>query len=158
MADESTQVTQQQPDPTEPHGEEAIDWEAKFKEAQAESRKWEGRAKENKAKADKWDAYEQEGLSEQEKLAQRAEQAEAELAQLRAQAQHATDADEVAKATGVPRALLEYCSDREAMESFAKEYAADTKVPAAPPAPESRIQRGGGAKTSTRDKFASYFE
>ena len=157
MADESTQqATQVEGD--EPHGEESIDWEAKYKEAVAQSRKWEDRAKANKEKADRWDAYEAEGMSEAEKLAKRAESAEAELAQLRASAKHDADAKEVSKETGIPVHLLAYCADREAMEAFAKEYAADAKKPAAAPAPESRVIRGGKATTSTRDKFASYFD
>ena len=152
MADEN--VTTQESTEQEPQGTE-VDWEAKFKELQAQSRKWEERAKANKDKADKWDAYEQEGMSEAEKLAKRAESAEAELAQLKADAKRRSDAHEVSKATGVPENLLLHCSDREDMESFAEEYAGATKVPAAPPAPESRIVRDDEhPEASTRDQFA----
>ena len=156
MAEEITQ--EKQVEGNEPHGEEPIDWEARYKEAVAESRKWESRSKANKEKADKWDAYEQEGLSEQEKLTKRAESAEAELAQLKAEAKRRTDADEVAKATGVPASLLLHCADREDMEAFATEYAGVAKVPAAPSASQSRVIRGGDEKQTTRDKFASYFD
>ena len=142
----------------EPQGTEQVDWEAKFKELQAQSRKWEERAKANKDKADKWDAYEQEGMSEAEKLAKRAESAEAELAQLKADAQRRADAHEIAEANGVPEHLLSFCASREAMEAFAKEYAAQAHVPAAPSAAPSRVVRGDGGKQSTRDKFASYFD
>lgn len=153
MAEEST-VTTPEPKP-EPQGTEPTDWEAKYKELQAQSRKWEQRAKENKEKADKWDEYEQQGLSEAEKLAKRAEVAEAELAQLRADAQRRSDAAEVAEETGVPLSLLLHCADREDMESFAKEYAGVTKLPAAPPAPQSRVIRGGDTKQpTTADQFA----
>ena len=158
MAEEVTQA--QEPtdvEGAEPHGE-AVDWEAKYKEAVAQSRKWEERAKANKDKADKWDAYEQEGMSEAEKLAKRAESAEAELAQLKADAQRRTDAAEVSKDTGVPTSLLLHCADRADMEAFAEEYAGIEKPPAAPPAPQSRVIRGGEGRQSTRDKFASYFE
>lgn len=156
MADEN--VTTQQEPTQEPQGTEPEDWEAKFKELQAHARKWEERAKSNKEKADKWDAYEQEGMSEAEKLAKRAESAEAELAKFKADAQRRSDAAEVAEATGVPASLLMHCADREDMESFAKEYAAETKVPAAPSAPDSRVIRGGEAAMTNRDRFASYFE
>ena len=147
MADESrqeaTEVEEQ-----EPHGtEEPIDWEARYKEAVAQSRKWEERAKANKERADEWDA-----------ATKRAESAEAELGKLRESAQHDADAKEVAKETGVPAHLLAFCADRESMEAFAKEYASDSKPPAAAPAPDSRVIRGGKQSTATRDKFASYFE
>ena len=155
MADEN--VTTQESTEQEPQGTE-VDWEAKFKELQAQARKWEERAKQNKSKADKWDEYEQQGMSEAEKLAKRAESAEAELAKLKAESKRRADADEVAKATGVPASLLLHCADREDMEAFAKEYAGVAKVPAAPPASQSRLIRGGDEKQTTRDKFASYFE
>lgn len=163
MAEESTPTTEPTTEPTEngatePQGTEPVDWEARYKEALAQSRKWEERAKANKGKADKWDEYEQQGMSEQEKLAKRAESAEAELAQLKAAAQRRTDAEEVAKATGVPVSLLLHCADREDMESFAEEYAGVTKLPAAPDAPKSRVVTDEGAAMSTRDRFASYFE
>ena len=148
------------PEPTqEPQGTEEVDWEAKFKELQAQSRKWEERAKANKEKADKWDEYEQQGMSEAEKLAKRAESAEAELAKFRADAQRRKDAAEVAEATGVPANLLMHCADREDMEAFAKEYAGATKVPAAPPAPAKRVIRGGNEQqSSTADQFAEMAE
>ncbi len=156
MAEEST-VTQEATE-QEPQGTEQVDWEAKFKELQAQARKWEERAKSNKDKADKWDEYEQQGMSEAEKLAKRAESAEAELAKLKAEAQRRADAHEVAEANGVPEHLLSFCANREAMEAFAKEYAAQAHVPAAAQAAPSRVIRGGEGKQSTRDKFASYFE
>lgn len=153
MAENDVTTQEQAAATEEPQGTE-VDWEAKFKEALAASRKWEDRAKQNKAKADKWDAQQQEGMTEAQKLAKRAEEAEAELAALKAEAQRRSDADEVAKATGVPTSLLLYCSGRDAMEAFAKEYAAGAKVHAATPAPETRIQRGDGGKASTADQFA----
>ena len=158
MAEENAAATTE-PTTTEPQGTEEVDWEAKAKELQAQSRKWEERAKANKAKADKWDAYEQEGMSEAEKLAKRAESAEAKLAQLEAEAQHRRDASEVSAASGVPEHLLSFCTDREAMEAFAKEYAASREhVPAAASAAPSRVLRGNEGKQTTRDRFASYFD
>lgn len=153
---ENDVTTQVQTD--EPQGAE-VDWEAKYKEAVAQSRKWEERAKANKDKADKWDEYEQQGMSEAEKVQKRAEAAEAELAQLKAEAKRRADAHEVSKETGVPEGLLLHCSDREDMESFAEEYAGATKLPAAPAAPQSRVIRDdGSAKPSTADQFAEMAE
>ena len=153
MAEEN--VTTQEPTDQEPQGTEPVDWEAKYKEAVAQSRKWEERSKANKEKADKWDAYEQEGMSEAEKLAKRAEEAEAELERLRADAKRRSDASEVSKQTNVPEALLLFCPDRDAMEAFAKEYGAQAgSVPAAPPAPSSRVIRGGEGEATTADQFA----
>lgn len=134
-----------------------VDWEAKYKEAVEQSRKWESRAKRNSDKAKKWDEYEQQGMTEAEKLAKRAEDAEAELEKLRAKAQHDADMAEVSKETGVPVQLLAFCADRESMEAFAKEYGTEHKTPAAAPAPESRVLRGGGAKKSNADLFAESF-
>lgn len=150
-------VTTEQEPTQEPQGAE-VDWEAKYKEAVEQSRKWEGRAKANKDKADRWDAQQQEGMTEVEKLTKRAEEAEAKLAAYEADAQRRTDAAEVSEKTGVPASLLMHCADRADMEAFAKEYASETKVPAAPKAPESRIQREGGAKPSTADQFAEMAE
>lgn len=149
-------VTTQEPT-QEPQGSE-IDWEAKYKEAVEQSRKWEGRAKANKDKADKWDAQQQESMTEVEKLTKRAEEAEAKLAAYEADAQRRADAAEVSEKSGVPVTLLLHCANRADMEAFAKEYASETKVPAAPKAPESRIQREGGAKASTADQFAEMAE
>lgn len=155
MAENDVTTTEE---PTEePQGAE-VDWEAKYKEAVEQSRKWEGRAKANKEKADRWDAYQQEGMTEAEKLAKRAEAAEARLAEYEAEEQRRKDAAEVAEKTGVPVSLLMHCADRADMEAFSKEYASATKVPTAPPAPESRINRGNGAKPSTADQFADMAE
>ena len=145
-------VTTQEPT-QEPQGTE-VDWEARYKEAVEQSRKWESRAKANKEKADLWDAQQQDGSTVVDALTKRAEEAEAKVAAYEADEQHRADAAEVAGETSVPVSLLLHCKDRADMEAFAKEFAAETKVPAAPKAPESRIAREGGAKTSTADQFA----
>lgn len=131
----------------------------------AEARKWEQRAKDNRkeadelrAKAAKWDEAQREGMSELERATQRAEAAEAQLEAYRAEEKRRADASEVAEKTGVPASLLLHCADRADMEAFAKEYASETKVPAAPRAPESRVVRGDGAKPSTADQFAEMAE
>lgn len=151
------QTAQQQPT-EEPHGtEEAIDFEAKYKEAVAQSRKWEERAKANKDKADKWDAYETEGMTAQQKAEKALAETQAELEQLKAEKQHAADAAEVARETGVPVEYLTFCSSREAMEQMAEKWQAehgDPQTPAAASAPSTRYIRPDGAKPSNRDLFA----
>lgn len=158
-----TDTAQQAEQPIEkPHGTDGgTDFEAKYKEALAQSRKWEERAKANKDKADKWDAYEQEGMTEAEKATKRAEEAEAELATLKAERQHAADAAEVARETGVPVEYLTFCSSREAMQQMAEKWQAehgDPQTPAAASAPSTRYIRPDGAKPSNRDLFAAEFE
>lgn len=134
--------------------EETTDWEAKYKQAREHSREWERRAKANEAAAKELEQLRAASMSEQEQAEQRAQRAEAELEQLRAEAKRRSDADEVSAKTGVPVSMLLYCSDREAMEAFAEEYAGAHHVPAAPSTPESRIVRPDGAKPSNREMFA----
>lgn len=151
MSDTTEQepTTTQEPTATEePHGAE-VDWKA-------ESRKWEQRAKANKAAADELEQLKASQMSDTEKLVKRAEDAEALVKQYQAKEQHGADAAEVAADTGVPVSLLLHCGTREDMEQFAKEYARETHVSSAPPAPSSRIVRGGEGKTSTRDLFNDF--
>lgn len=151
MSDTTEQepTTAQEPTTTEePHGAE-VDWKA-------ESRKWEQRAKANKAAADELEQLKASQMSDTEKLVKRAEDAEALVKQYQAKEQHGADAAEVAADTGVPVSLLMHCGTREDMEQFAKEYAKETHVSSAPPAPNSRIVRGGEGKTSTRDLFTDF--
>lgn len=92
----------------EPHGE-ATDWEAKYREALEQSRKWEARSKANAEKAKAYDAA-QKGAEEGQKAAsdavERAERAEAELAQLRAEKARSGIVAEVAAERKVDPALL----------------------------------------------------
>ena len=62
-------------------------------------------------------------MTEQEKAVARAEKAESELAQLKAEQQRTADAQAVSQAAGVPLQLLEFLPDKEAMERFATIYA-----------------------------------
>lgn len=149
MTDEQTK---EQAAPEQPQGEKEqpapIDWKA-------ESRKWEARAKKSEAAEAELERIKQERMTEQEKAVARAEAAEAELSALKAEAERAKAAREVAKETGVPLELLDFCADREAMERFASTYSSQAKVHSAPSAPSSRTQSGGG-KVSNRDAFASF--
>ncbi len=134
----------------QPQGSET-DWKA-------EARKWEKYAKENKAARDELDALKAERMSETEKLQARAEKAEAQLKELAAEKERGEAASEVSKATEVPRELLMFCKDKDAMEQFAEAFAAymqpSQQVHAAPPARKSRIMRDSETPTSNRDIFA----
>lgn len=133
-----------------------VDWKA-------EARKWEARAKANKDAAEELESIKAERMSDLEKAQARAEKAEAELETLRAERKRMDDVRDVAKATGAPVELLEYCTDRAAMEAFADEWAkqreeeqaARQHVPAAPKARTSREVHDGAAAARNRDVFAS---
>jgi len=160
MTDEKTmdaaQAEETAAETEEPHGETAkaeTDWKA-------EARKWEARAKENKAAADELEQLKQSQLTEQQKAEQRADRAEAELKQLRAEKQHAVDVREVAAETGAPQSLLECCESREAMEQLAEAFKTleqkAEQTPTAPRARASRIVRDNSAAPETRDIFAQF--
>ena len=131
MAENEAATTIEQTEVETPHGE--TDWKS-------EARKWEQRAKENKAARDELDALKAAQMTEQERLVKRAEDAERQLAEANAQIQHSKDVAEVAAESGVPAALLEFCANRGAMESFARKYGAANPAPvthSAPSAPTS---------------------
>lgn len=139
---------------TEPEKKD-VDWKEKYESMRAHSREWERKAKENQKAADELERMREANLTEQQKVEKRAKKAEEELAQLKAEMQRTTDAQEVAASSGVPVALLMHCSDRADMEAFAKEFAEETHVPAATAAPASRVLRDDdGAEVATRDTFA----
>lgn len=131
-------------------GQTGTDWKA-------EARKWEARAKENSKAAEELQALKAAQMTEAEKAAAHLAEVEGELAALKADAQRRADAAEVAKATGVPASLLEYCATREAMEAFASEYGSAGKPAGAPAAEKSRIPRDG-AKPTPADDFTAYVQ
>lgn len=130
------------------------DWKAKYEAMRSHSREWERKAKENQSAADELEQLRASNLSEQEKAVKRAEKAESDLRELKAEMQRTADAQEIATKTGVPLTLLMHCRDREDMEAFAKEYEAETHIPAAPQAPQSNIIREGSGAATTRDQFS----
>ena len=142
------QETEQQAEP-QGEAESATDWKA-------EARKWEARAKKSANAELELEALKQAQMTEQEKERARADKAEAELAELKAERQRLADAREVANATGVPLNLLEFCSDRDAMEAFAKTYKAEQpETHAAASANPSRIVRSSTDKApSSGELFA----
>lgn len=125
----------------------------------AEARKWEQRAKENKAASDELEAIKAAQMTEAEKAAAHLKEVEAELQALKAESQKRADVEAVSKATGVPASLLSYCTDREAMDAFAAEYAAaNPHKSAAPAAPTARIAGGAGARPTASEEWAAYMQ
>lgn len=122
MAEETTaaETTEQQAEQTE---QQTVDWQAKYEDMRKHAREWEKAAKANKGAADELEKLKAEQMTEQEKAVARAEKAEQQLAALKAEQQRAADAQEVSQAAGVPRQLLEFLPDRDAMERFAGVYA-----------------------------------
>lgn len=151
MADETTNVQ-------EPNSQESeTDWKAKYEEMRTHSREWEKKAKANQNAADELEKLKAAQMSEQEKANARAEAAEAELAQLKAEKAKVDAATRLASETGVPFEMLMFCADEEAMNDFAKTYAKETHVPAAPGALNgSRIIKGNEKPPTNAAVFADF--
>ena len=150
MADETTTNAQE----TEPQVTET-DWQAKYEEMRGHMRDWEKKAKANQSAADELEKLKAAQMTEQEKANARAEAAEAELAQLKAEKAKVDAATRLASETGVPFEMLMFCQDEEAMTDFAKTYAKETHVPAAPGALNgSRIIRSTDKPKTNGELFA----
>ena len=151
MADE-TLTTQ-----AEPTSAESVDWQAKYEEMRGHMRDWEKKAKANQSAADELERLKAAQMTEQDKANARAEAAEAELAQLKAEKAKVDAATQLAAETGVPFEMLMYCADEEAMTDFAKTYAKETHVSSAPSAlGGSRIIRGNDKPKDNGELFADF--
>ena len=151
MADETT-TTQ-----AEPTSAESVDWQAKYEEMRGHMRDWEKKAKANQSAADELERLKAAQMTEQDKANARAEAAEAELAQLKAEKAKVDAATQLASETGVPFEMLMYCQDEEAMTDFAKTYAKETHVSSAPSAlGGSRIIRGNDKPKDNGELFADF--
>ena len=118
------------------------DWQAEYEKMREHMRDWEKKAKANQSAADELEQLKQAQLTEQEKAIARAEQAEAELATFKAEAERVDTARRISTEMGVPFELLMYCADSEAMADFAKKYQSEQPhVSAAASATRSRIIR-----------------
>lgn len=153
MAEEQAQGLEQQ------EGQrQEVDWKA-------ESRKWENRAQKNaeaaaelEALKPELEALKQAQVADQEKANARAEKAEAELEALRQETARTASAKKVAEETGVPRELLEYCADEEAMLAFSTKFQElRPETHAVSRDVSSRILKDK-AKAATRDQFAAFAE
>lgn len=133
------------------------DWQAKYEEMRGHMRDWEKKARANQSAADELEKLKAAQMTEQEKANARAEAAESELAQLKAEKAKRDAADELSSKTGIPVEMLMFCADEEAMNEFAKTYAEKTHTPSAPNAPSaSRINRGNEKKPTNGEIFADF--
>ena len=148
MADEMQEVQATE----EPQGEAETktDWKA-------EARKWESLAKKGKAAEDELARLKEAQMTEQEKANARAEKAEKELAEMKAEAERLQLAREYSVKENVPLELLEFCN-AESMERFCKVYKAN-QIPTHSVAfsSGSRIVKEGAA-VANRDVFAAFAE
>lgn len=105
MADNTTGNQDENID--EPQGAgENTDWEAKYREAVAQSRKWEDRAKASFADSEELKKLKESQMSEAEKTAKRISDLEKENAGYKAARQQAEWKAQVSKKTGVPADVL----------------------------------------------------
>ncbi len=136
------------------------DWQAEAEKWKSLSREWEKKAKATKNAAKELEELKQAQMTEQEKAIARAEAAESELAELRAQAERHEAAVRISSEKGIPAELLEFCSDSESMEAFAAAYVkSQGTVHAVASADGSRIIKGNtDKKRSKSDQFAAALE
>lgn len=155
MADTDPTSQQEPNDPTPPQETDPqgssqedtgdVDWEAKYNEMKAHSRKWEDLAKRNKDKADKFDEIENAKKTEAEKAAEameRAAKAEAEKAAAEARLERMELVQKVAATKNVPPALLQGTTEEELEASAMALLEFAGSVP-----PQIPPDQGGAGKT-----------
>lgn len=128
---------------------EAIDWEAKFKEAQKESRKWESRAKANKSAADELSKAKEATKTVEERIAA----LESENQSYKAQAARTALVADVAKETGLPVDVISLLSgeDAETLAEQAQLIAELTKTKGGAPYAEEAGRKQKPGKMSKSD-------
>ena len=127
----------------------------------AEARKWERYAKKAQAAEQELEQLKASQMSEQERERAAREAAEAELAALKAEKARTEAAQRIAADTGVPLDLLmlTHCPDEESLTIFAKAYAKEIRVGAAPSALGGRrIVRGEDKPRDNGELFAEFAE
>ena len=150
MADEIKEVQEVDESPQGEAETQGTDWKA-------EARKWERLAKKAHSAEVELEQLKQSQMTEQEKEKARADAAEAELAQLKAEKAKVDAATKLASETGVPFEMLMFCADEEAMTDFAKTYAQATHVSSAPSAlGGSRVIRGNDKPKDNGELFAEF--
>ena len=95
---------------------EPLDWQARYHDLEAKASEWERKASQNAAAASELAKLKESNLAETRKLTQRAETAERELAELKAQEEQQRWRNEASRATGVPVELLRGSSEQEIRE------------------------------------------
>lgn len=151
MADDPTK--QDQNDDTD---EGTVDWKAKYEEMRTHARDWESKAKANKDAAQELEKLKAANLSEQEKAIARAEKAEAELQQLRTQAERAQMAQRVAFKSKLPLEVVQALNGQDEKTLTEQATALKKLLPNYP----NREDDGGGkssAKKTNADRFAEAF-
>lgn len=152
MADETTTAQEVEPPESE------TDWKAKYDEMRTHMRDWEKKAKANQSAADELEKLKASQMSEQERTNARAEAAEAELQQLKAEIARTDAAMRIAAEKGVPVELLMFCADEDAMTEFVKTYEKNARVSSAPNAlGGSRIVRSGSDKPKDNAELFAEF-
>lgn len=132
---------------------EPTDWEAKYRDAIAHSRKWEERAKANADAAAELEKLKTARLSETEKAVARAEKAEKALAELRHASDVSTWKAKAAKEAGIPADLLNGDSE-EALAAQAKAIAGFLKAQTAPKA--ATVSNPAGTPKQGADNLGSF--
>ncbi len=151
MDEENTEQAEGSEQPEgEPHGDEPRDWKAAYDELsaahdklKAASRKWESRSKANAATADE--------------ATERAEAAESEISQLRAEAERTRTAMAVAEETGVPASLIT-AADEESMRAQADAIMAFAESRPSAPVFRSDGTKPKGKAKSPKDDFAAFMQ
>ena len=150
MADENIQEVEQVEE-SQGESKSKTDWKA-------EARKWENLAKKGKAAEEELAKLKESQMSEQEKANARAEKAEKELAQMKAEAERMTQARELSQSEGIPLEVLESFVAGD-IEAFCKVYkAAQQPIHSVSTGSVSRINMGGSGKQNPRDVFAAFAE
>lgn len=157
-------MTQQDPKNVDPNGAQtdppasAEDWEAKYKQAIADSRKWEARSKANAEKAQKYDEI----TAQNKTLEERIVAIESESKALKDAAARNSLVKAVSKATGVSEEIVSTLSatDEESLTAQAAAIAEAYKTPGGAP----KIPEGGklpsteptvNAKDAEKRKFVN---
>lgn len=154
MSDEIAET----PNTDAPAGEQGVDYEAKYQEALANSRKWEGLAKKDKDDADNWRKHQDSLRSREEQLDAATKAAEARAVEAETRLARA----EVARKHGITDDYFDLltASDPEALQAQAEKVAAliaqknndDDPFPKADP---SQGPKGSGS-SSNADVFAAF--
>ena len=136
--------------------EAAVDWKAKYEQMRTHAREWETKAKANRTAADELEKLKAQNLSEQEKAIARAERAEAELQQLKSEAERSRVIAQVASKTKLPLEVVQILNGEDEETLVMQANTLKKLLPNYP----SRKDKGGGkpaAKRSNADRFAEAF-
>jgi DNA primase len=120
------------------------------------ARDWEAKAKANKGAADELEKLKAENLTEQEKAIARAERAEAELQQLKSEAERSRVIAQVASKTNLPLEIVQALNGQDEKTRTEQANSLKKLVPDYP----NREDDGGGkssAKKTNADRFAEAF-